>query len=133
EAAYLIPFEAARRDLAGTLDEFAGFDPAAMGLPASRTVADLIGERVRQVDRAVALRRDGGLSAITGVGLLETTGGSDIVAALGRQFSALRDQAGALVRERQVRLRYEAFVTIGLVVAGLLLSGGLVTTNAVLL
>jgi signal transduction histidine kinase len=132
QESYLTPYEEGRRTITAALDEFVRFDPVVMGLAASKLpISRLVADKLAELDQTVSLRRNFGAAAATQV--LETGAGREIMNTLRDDFDELRGQAMALVKRRQERMHFEAYMTMSLILAGLLLSGGLTATSSLLL
>jgi signal transduction histidine kinase len=132
EAAYLAPYEEGRERITAALDDLTRFDPVAMGLRApSSSIPGLVADKMAELDQTVALRRDFGFVAANQV--LESGVGRRIMVSLRDQFADLRQQDDALLNRRQAHNIIQAYVTVGLIVAGLILSGGLASTSVILL
>jgi signal transduction histidine kinase len=129
---YLASYEEGRQAIGPTQDELAGFDLVVMGLAMPKLpVAGLIADKAAELRQTVALRRDVGAAAA--VQVLETDVGRNLMTALREELVAGRQQATALLNQQQAHAHAKAYISVGLISVGLLLSCGLMTTSVTLL
>jgi signal transduction histidine kinase len=132
QEAYLSPYDEGRRTIATALDEFARFDLVTMGLSAPKVpIAQLVADKAAELDKTVTLRHDVGAAAANQV--LETGAGRKTMTTLRDELDGLRLQADAVIGDQQEHMQNEAYQTIALIMAGLLLSGALAATSVALL
>ena len=132
EEPYLAPYEEGRRTIAAALHDLAQFHPGAMGLREPKLpIAALVADKMAELDQNVTLRRDVGPAAAKGA--LEIGVGREIMTALRDDVDGVRQQAIALVNYQQAHNFFEAYITVGLIVVGLVLSGALAATSVTLL
>ncbi|HUZ74959.1 MAG TPA: ATP-binding protein [Stellaceae bacterium] len=128
----LVPYEEGRRTIATALGALSRFNPVAMGLTAATVpIIGMVADKVAELDRTVALRRNFGSAAAEQV--LVTGAGRTLMTALRDELAGLRQQALSLLEQRQDHFHFEAYMTVSLIVVGLLLSGGLAATSVALL
>jgi signal transduction histidine kinase len=131
DKAYLAPYEDGRRTIGAALQTLAEFDPASMGLAAEKSIADLATSKSAELDQTLALRRD--LDPAAAKRVVETNVGRKIMTALGDQMGDLGLQANSQLNRQEDHIHFEAYLTVGLIIAGLLLSGGLAAASVALL
>jgi signal transduction histidine kinase len=128
EEPYLAPYEGERQALAAAMKDLGRFDDVPMRLTVQKQpIAGLIAEKVAELDQTVQLRRDFGPAPA--VRLLETDVGRRIMTVLHDELNETRRQVDSLVAAQEARSTLQAYVTVGLVSAGLLLSGVLAATS----
>jgi signal transduction histidine kinase len=133
DAPYLSPYEEGRREIAGALANLARFDPVAMGLPAPKLpILALISDEAAELEQIVALLR-GGRPDPPQIQSPRAGGGRNLAALRHDEIDDLRRQAAALVKVQQRDNSLEADMTVGLIIAGLMLSGVLAARSVVLL
>jgi signal transduction histidine kinase len=124
EEPYLVPYEQGRRTIAKALGDVARFSPVDLGMRVPvRPIAELVSDKMAELDRTVMLRRDVGAAAA--VQVVETGLGQRIMTALDGELTELRDQAGLIVQQQEAANASQSFATVGLILIGLLLSGAL--------
>lgn len=131
DKAYLAPYEDGRRTIGAALQTLAEFNPASMGLAAEKSIADLATSKSAELDQTLALRRD--LDPAAAKRAVETNVGRKIMTALGDRMGDLGLQANTQLIRQEDHAHFEAYMSVGLIIAGLLLSGGLAATSVALL
>ena len=132
DALYLAPYEEGRQTIAASLHDLAPFDPIAMGMPLPRLpIAGLVAAKLAELDQTVRLRRD--VNAEAAKQVLDTGAGHRIMMVLVDELDGLLAEAGRQIDRRQEYIQFQAYLTVILIAAGLLVSGGLVMTSVSLL
>jgi len=129
DARYPALYAQARQSMAVTLDEFAGFNPAKIGLSAPRVpIVALVVDRMAELDQTLLVASDAGRAEA--MRTLKTREDPKIMMTLHGEMLALHDQAAALIGGRQNAVHAQSYRTTCLIAIGLLLSGGLAATSA---
>ena len=129
---YLAPYEEGRQTIAASLRDLAQFDRNAMGMPLPKLpIAGLVAAKLAELDQTVRLRRDVGSEAAKQV--LETGAGRRIMTALVDELDGQLAEADRQIDRRQEHIQFQSYLTVILIAAGLLVSGGLVMTSVSLL
>src|SRR5665213_1440958 len=131
DKAYLAPYEDGRRTIGAALQTLAEFDPASMGLAAEKSIAELATSKSAELDQTLALRRD--LDPAAAKRVVETNVGRKIMTALGDRMGHLGIEANTQLNRQEDHAHFEAYMSVGLIIAGLLLSGVLAATSVALL
>ena len=127
-----MPYEDGRRTIAAALGTLAEFDPASMGLAAEKekSIADLVTGKSAELDQSLALRY---LDPAAAKRMVETNVGRKIMTALGDRMGDLGLEATTQLIRQKDHVHFEAYMTVGLIIAGLLLSGGLAAASVSML
>lgn len=132
DEAYLVPYDEGHQTLQtimpglATLERIAGaftnLDPS---------IAAVIAEKVGELEGTVALRRTLGLAAAQRE--VETGRGRALMTVLHAQLTQVQRQANLVATRQQKHILRESYLTVILIVLGLLLSGSLATASVKLL
>jgi light-regulated signal transduction histidine kinase (bacteriophytochrome) len=94
-------------------------------------IAGQVSSKIAELDRTVALRRKFGAEAAAQ--MVNSGAGREIMTTLGSELEVLRERAGSLMDREQAHSAAQVDLTAGLIIGGLILSGGFVTTSVALL
>jgi signal transduction histidine kinase len=132
DEAYLDSYAVGRKTIATELDALAAVDPAALGLvPPEPPIFQVFAQKRAELEQTLTLRRESGLPAALRV--VETGTGHDLMKTLRDELDGMSQQAGTLVSRQQALVELENLLTLVLIIAGLLGSGGLATASVALL
>jgi len=137
EAPYLDDYEERRVALTAALDDLAQFDSAATGPPPpgsvrpDSTIFALVADRVADLDKILVISRDIGPDAAALA--LQSDIQRKIAIKLRGALDGLRQQTSSLIRQQKDEIYFESYMTMSLIIAGLLLSGALAATSVTLL